>query len=264
MDIHSQIFKISSHSLYDQILEAEYAEICNQYKMLEAASQSIESEHRFEISRRNSHSRSRSNKREDLVEKMDEIVQNDDAASAHSHGSSDSDDDHHHENKSDPNRKLHEYGALLVECMQLFENIIDDNAHTPVGSSMTLRSNTDNIDIEMFRDLLLSVRKRWKSEKYDKYGGDLHKRNISELRRKSKSVNSSMVETLDHYIISSDDNDHRHIVLARGGSQDFENDIVEQDKDRNDDDDEYEHEEEHKQFEMDGNDEDDDKNDMMV
>ena len=233
--------------------------------MNDIASQSGDDQHRFEISRRNSHSRSKSNKREELEEKMDEIMKNANAASS----GTDSEHDNENEYKSnDYDTKYNEYGQLLNECMLFFENIIDDqHIATPIGSTTassitsTLKSNnTNNIDTEMFKDLLISVRNKLKN---DKYGGDLHKRNISELRRKSKSANSSMMETLDHYILSTDDENQRSPIHSNavGDDDDEEEEEEEEVNDlRIEDKDKIEQEEEHKELEIDIDNNDDNGN----
>eukprot|EP00483_Globobulimina_turgida_P013395 UN13419 len=60
--------------------------------------------------------------------------------------------------------------------------------------------------MELFKDLMGNVQEKLKN---DKYGGDI-KRNISELRRNSKS-NSNM-ETFDCYILSSEEKEEEDIV----------------------------------------------------
>eukprot|EP01084_Bolivina_argentea_P024874 46310_1 len=197
-------------------LENEYHEMCNQYmnakhedSLFDERGEREESRshsHRdgFIISRRKSHSRSRSQKREDADEKMDEVMD-----LKNTNNTSDSDDN---EYKSDPihspDKKADERNDVLMECKHLFEDILDDqHIHSPIKSMrITSPSNDMMIDVELFRDLIKSVRTKLAEEKY---GGEVYKRDISELRRNSKS-NSHVLETLDGFMMDQNDAEEEH------------------------------------------------------
>ncbi len=66
--------------------------------------------------------------------------------------------------------------------MDLFENIMgDQQIHSPIKlmplkQSNNNTNNSNTIDIELFKDLMDNVRNKLRTQKY---GGDIHKRNIS-------------------------------------------------------------------------------------